>query len=315
MTESKSNNRLNQLRAKYEHIPVPESAKARILAGIQQAEQENRTEQQKPAEPAKERSRTPAAESRSSKPKNRPFFPARFLRRTGLTAAAALFLVAVMANLTPQTASAMERIPIVRTIAKAVTFRTFQDSRGNYEADIRIPQISVNESLPEKVNKSIEEYGSQLIAEYEKAVADDLEGEGHYSVSSSYDVVSENDRYVSLRIRTTVTMASSAEYARIFTIDKTTGQAVTLAELFSPEDLTRITANIKEQMESRMLEDPSQSYFYTPKDFDGFDQLTGDESFYFTESGNLVIVFDEYTVAPGYMGTVEFTIPDSLGIS
>ena len=32
------------------------------------------------------------------------------------------------------------------------------------------------------------------------------------------------------------------------------------------------------------------------------DQITGDESFYFNENGELVIVFDEYTVAPGYMG-------------
>ena len=40
--------------------------------------------------------------------------------------------------------------------------------------------------------------------------------------------------------------------------------------------------------------------------------LPVDESFYFNEEGLLVIAFDEYEVAPGYMGAVEFTIPSSV---
>ena len=37
--------------------------------------------------------------------------------------------------------------------------------------------------------------------------------------------------------------------------------------------------------------------------------ITGEESYYFNENGELVISFDEYEVAPGYMGAVTFTIP------
>ena len=37
-----------------------------------------------------------------------------------------------------------------------------------------------------------------------------------------------------------------------------------------------------------------------------------DQNFYFDAGGNLVIVFDEYEVAPGYMGSVEFEIPDEV---
>jgi hypothetical protein len=60
-----------------------------------------------------------------------------------------------------------------------------------------------------------------------------------------------------------------------------------------------------------MAADDSKMYFYnTGEDYmDEFKQITGDESYYFNENGEIVIVFDEYEVAPGYMGAVEFTIP------
>ena len=136
-----------------------------------------------------------------------------------------------------------------------------------------------------------------------------------YSLDSSYKVVTDNDRYLCLRIDTTIVMASGAQSTKIFTIDKTTGKQLSLKELFKdrPEMLSSITANIKEQMASQMAADDSVSYFYnSDMPEDDFKELTGDESFYFNEEGLLVIAFDEYEVAPGYMGAVEFTIPSSV---
>ncbi len=37
-----------------------------------------------------------------------------------------------------------------------------------------------------------------------------------------------------------------------------------------------------------------------------------DQNFYITQQGKLVIVFDEYEVAPGFMGIVEFEILTAL---
>ena len=37
-----------------------------------------------------------------------------------------------------------------------------------------------------------------------------------------------------------------------------------------------------------------------------------DVNLYFNESGKLNIVFDEYQVAPGYMGVVTFEIPTEI---
>ena len=37
-----------------------------------------------------------------------------------------------------------------------------------------------------------------------------------------------------------------------------------------------------------------------------------EQSFYWNADGDLVLVFDEYAVAAGYMGMVEFTIPQDV---
>jgi hypothetical protein len=45
---------------------------------------------------------------------------------------------------------------------------------------------------------------------------------------------------------------------------------------------------------------------------DDFQQVKEDQNFRFDEEGNLVVCFDEYEVAPGSMGLVEFTVERSV---
>ena len=285
--ENDSRNNLEKLKEEYHNIPVPASARENMMAGIEKAKKEKRMR-----------------------------IVIQFTKKTGLTAAAALLAITVMANVSPTTANAMENIPVLGTIAKVVTFRTFEDTKDNYEAKIDIPQVSIGDQANTEVNKSIEEYANQLIAEYEKEVTEDVAGEGHYSVTSSYQVVTDNDKYLSLRINTTVIMASGADFVKIFTIDKATGQVVTLKDLFrdKADYIQALSDNIKEQMRAQMAADDSKMYFFESGEeaAEDFNQITGDESFYFNGNGELVLVFDEYTVAPGYMGVVEFTIPKSV---
>ncbi len=86
-----------------------------------------------------------------------------------------------------------------------------------------------------------------------------MAGDGHYSVTSGYDVVTNNDKYLSLRINTTVILASGAESVKIFTINKETGNVVSLKDLMKdrPDYITKISGNIKKQ-------------FTIPKDVTGF---------------------------------------------
>ena len=61
-----------------------------------------------------------------------------------------------------------------------------------------------------------------------------------------------------------------------------------------------------------MAEDENLIY-WADKDLDlgfGFEQIKEDQNFQLNEQGQLVICFDEYEVAPGYMGLVEFAVED-----
>lgn len=262
----------------YDQIPVPQEARDRIEAGIMRARLEQK---------------------RSDRMKN--------MKRTGVTAAALVLTFGIAVNASPVVAQAMDGIPVIGSIARVVTIRNYNESTDNgMMADISVPQIDGNVAA----NAEMDAYAKELIARYEKEVVAQLgQEEGHYALESSYEVVSDNDKYVSIRINTVETMASGAEFVKIFTVDKATGQTVSLKDyLNSPEKLEAVSQNIKDQMAAQMAEDEGKVYF-TEGEVGGFTGLTGDENFYLNEAGELVIVFGEYEVAPGYMGTVSFTIP------
>ena len=46
--------------------------------------------------------------------------------------------------------------------------------------------------------------------------------------------------------------------------------------------------------------------------FELFEKIAPEQKFYINENYKLVIVFDKYEVAPGYMGVVEFEIPTNI---
>ena len=290
-----SNHTIDELKQEYEQIPVSPHAKERILAGIAQGKAS-----------VKEQANSSNVKNRKNKPRL-----VYILRNTSATAVAAMDALVILTNINPTIANAMENVPILGPISKIVTFRTYEDQTNHFEAKVDVPEI---ESAPAEVNQSIEEYANALIAQYESDLRSS-QGEGNYSLTSSYQVVTDTPNYLCLRIDTTLVMASGTEYTKVFTIDKRTGKMISLSDLFrnKPEMLTAISDNIKEQMQAQMAADSSVTYFYNSDmpEWD-FKELRGDESFYFNEKGELVITFDETDVAPAYMGAVEFAIPQSV---
>ncbi|MBM6829081.1 DUF3298 domain-containing protein [Anaerotignum lactatifermentans] len=284
MREAGSNRSGNEVvriwKEEFEGIPVPEETRARVLEGIRQARAEKKRRGYKV-----------------------------YCKRTGIAAAGAVLIFGAVVNLSAAAANAMEGIPVIGSIARVVTFRTYADERENTRAEIEIPQLGKNAA----VNEEIMAYAGSLIRQYEAELAAD---QGMYSLESTYQVVGESENYISIQINTVETRASGAEYIKIFTVDLNTGEAVSLASMLKDgKRLEAVSRNILEQMEAQMAEDNGRIYFIgdTP---DAFQSLTGEENFYFNEKGNLVIVFGEYQVAPGFMGVVSFEIPEAVsGIS
>ena len=335
LLEKEFKQRTLDMKIKYGEIPVPEAARDRILSGIHQAKAEKERilsfqDIQRQAEASKQIKKEASADKKQAenhrqqqeimtgKEQKKDIRKGQnsmkrygIFKKTAAAAAAVLVTVGTLANASPITANAMENLPIIGALARVMTFRTFEDSQGSLEGKVDIPRIDSENGSEIAANQALEQYADSLIAMYENDLKES-EGQGNYALESSYDVVFQNEKYISIRINTTVIMASGTQFVKVFTVNKATGEVVSLSSLLggNKEQLEAISENIKQQMQAQMDADENIAYFLNSdlpdSDFKG---ITGEESYYFNENGELVISFDEYEVAPGYMGAVTFTIP------
>lgn len=236
--------------------------------------------------------------------------------------AAVIFVsIIILTNLNATLAKAIETIPIIGSIAKIVTFRTYQNETPNFEANVELPQISADILAPsasisgvEELNKRMEDYIQGFITEHEADV-EISNGIGKKELFSTYEVLEDSNEFLSLRIDTSIIMNSTLLMSRIYHLDKIRNQSIELFDLFEKDSdyIAVITQNIREQMLSQMAEDDMITYFigsdFEALEFKGFEQT---QNFYINSQKQLVLVFDKYSVAPGTMGMVEFTIPTKL---
>lgn len=237
----------------------------------------------------------------------------RMGKTIGWAAAAAALVLVIVPNTSAEAAYAMEQIPILGDVIRAVTIRNYQYEDENFLADIeevRLENVKMEGSI-QTINESIEEMTDRLIARFEEQVE---QGEGHSGIYAGHEVVTDTDTWFTLRIHVTEIEASGFQYQYYYHIDKTTGEIATLKDLFKEgaDYITPISENIKEQMREQMQADESKVYWVDSKEEMGhqFEAVKADQNFYVNQNGQIVICFDEYEVAPGYMGLVEFTVDE-----
>lgn len=216
--------------------------------------------------------------------------------------AAVLAVFIAIPNVSPTAAAALREVPVLGTIVEIITFRDYTYNDGQSTADVKVPELGGSDAA-DQVNDQIQAYTDQLIAQFQK----DCEtiGEGYQDLDVTSSVVTDTDTWFTLRIDATKTMASGYSFSKFYHINKATGETVTLGDLFQDDAdyASVLTAEVKRQMEEQMAADESVIYF--PEQLTTMDS---NQNFYWNENGDLVLIFDEYTVAPGYMGMVEFTI-------
>ncbi|CAH0308961.1 Anti-sigma-V factor RsiV [Peribacillus frigoritolerans] len=232
-------------------------------------------------------------------------------RLVGVGAAVLIFITGV--NASPNLANALSEVPIVGSLVKVLTFTEFKVDEGTAKTEIKVPAITnmENKTLESTLNKKYLEASKKLyndfIAEIEEVKKN---GGGHLGVESGYDVKTDNDQILAVGRYVVSTVNSYSEYT-YDTIDKKHELLITLPSLFKDDSyMNLINENIKEQMRRQMERDPDK--FYWLDDEMGFKTIAKDQSFYINNKGKLVIVFNKYEVAPGYMGVCEFTIPTDV---
>lgn len=244
---------------------------------------------------------------------------------TGLAAAAAAVVI-LLPNLSVSVAHAWEKLPVLSTIVKVVVWRDYHVEEGRYEADVNVPQVKVepgqDEADPavqeelqqsaETINASVEELTEKIIAEFEANLEKDKDLEGADSIKVDHEVLTDNERYFSMKVWVLEVMGSGWVKEYYYTIDRRTGKILTLADLFDDDSyVDTISEEIKRQMQAEMAEDENVVYWLDDPDIPewNFKQIAVDQSFYISSAGELVICFDEGDVAPMYMGCVSFDMP------
>lgn len=247
----------------------------------------------------------------------------RFWRNVAMGTAAVFAGVFVTVNVNSDIAYAMGQIPVLGKVIKVITLDRYQVEEENYSADIKTPKLESDEDTPgiDAVNEAVQKDRDALIAEYkeifeayanDESLAEDDGLTNHYSVDADYEVVTDNDDYFVLHFSVAKVAASAQQIDRYYNIDRKTGEMVELKDLFQEgSDYVKVISDIiKEQMKQQMAEDENV-YYWLEDEIDewNFKQIKEDQNFYINDKGNLVISFDEYEVAPGYMGAVSFEIP------
>ncbi|MFJ8263646.1 DUF3298 domain-containing protein [Rummeliibacillus sp. NPDC094406] len=236
-------------------------------------------------------------------------------------AAVAIFTVGV--NISPAMAQTLDGIPVINKVAKILTFREYKVKDETYEADIKVPNIKGlnDDKLESKLNEKYIEDGKKLYSDFKGTVADiKKNGGGHYGVESGYSVKTNDEKLVSIGRYVVNTVGSSSTTMKYDTIDKENKVVLSLPMLFKDDAYIKTISNyIEEQMKKEMKEsNMDKTYWVQGVDgqdfgtFDGSKNIKPNHNFYINKHHQLVIAFDKYEVAPGYMGLVEFKIPTKI---
>ena len=235
----------------------------------------------------------------------------RMLPKAIAIAACFVFVcLVVLPNCSAVYAQALEKIPVIGSIVKVVTIRNYFYSDDYHQMDIDVPRIEGGEgSAADYINKDVDEL-TKLLADRFHEDLKEIGNEGHSGIYVDYEVVTNTEKWFTLKIRVHEAAGSSNTYYRFYHIDKVNGRIAELKDLFAADDFAAVLAdNLRKQMKEIMAKDSNKIYWVENAAI-GQDFVTLDDkhNFSWDKDGNLVIVFDKYEVAPGSMGTPEFVI-------
>lgn len=283
----------------YEEIKVPENMKERIEASIARAKKDKR---------------------KVKKVK---------LWKTCTSAAAVLAIVLILPNTSQTAAAAMQQIPLLGNLFKITTVREYQVDEERNMANVKVPQVEVQDSTDgntdadtaaqakksaDAINFDIEEETNKLIDEFKESMKNE---EGYQDIYIDSKVLTDNDRLFSLELILYQGTGSGYEQHKHYTVDKLTGKELTLKDLCGNDYVDTISEEVKKQMKEQMAADESVKYWLDDPDVPewNFDKIAEDQDFYVDAEGHVVICFNEYDVAPGSMGCVEFTMPQTVTLN
>lgn len=292
-------NVLERAKQRYNEIPIPDELSGRIqlevrLAKERQAEDEKREKVKLPKRP----------------------IPFRRLQKSA--AAAVLLIFAGALNTNMVFAKSAEELPVIGVLARVLTFRSYEEKTDDLEISVEIPSIDmIAEDLKgaeQPVNEEILRLCEQYAAEAEKRAIEyrdaffatggtEEEWKAHnIQIRVWYEVKAQSDKYLSLAVMGTENWTNAYSRTKYYNIDLQSGSLVSLSDILGENYKQKADQEISRQIRERQ----KAGGVY----FDGFEGISEDTQFYLNESGEPVIVFEPYEIAPGSEGRQEFVISE-----
>jgi len=210
---------------------------------------------------------------------------------------------------------ALADVPVLNQLVKVLTFKFDEIDTDNVSATVETPVISglADKALEAELNEKYFEENKALYEAFKKEMPE-IEAEGgHMGIVSGYEILTDTDEILSIGRYNVNIVGSSSTTMKYDTIDKVNSVMITLPSLFKDDAyLERISTYLVEAMKTEMKADSDKIYWVLEDDIEPFKQIKENQNFYITEAGKLVIAFDKYEVAPGYMGLVTFEIPTEV---
>ncbi len=242
------------------------------------------------------------------------------LRITVASLVAAFAILFIAVNTSPVIAQAMIKVPVFGSFVKVITIKEYKVDDNTFNANIKVPALTGFEnkefesSLNEKYLKENEELYKEFQATMEEMKKNDG---GHLGVDSGFVIKTDNEKILSIGRYVVNIVASSSTEFKYDTIDKQKEILLTLPSLFVDDTYINIISKyIKEQMLAENKADENKIYWVEgigeEIPFEAFEKISAEQNFYINPEHKLVISFDKYEVAPGYMGVIEFEIPTAI---
>lgn len=293
---------LDEAKKKYDEIPIPEELSERVQKAL-------RLSREKRAEAGKAMGIS-----------RRHSIRLRLKKGAAAAAAAAALFVAVV-NTDTALAEGMRELPVIGSIARVLTFRSYETEEDSMKVSVEIPSVEMiagdNREFSDAVNEEIydlcQEYANQAVErarEYRQAFLDtggtEEEWEAHQiRIQVWYEIKSQTEEYLSLAVLGSESWSSAYSETKYYNISLTDGRMVTLKDILGEDYADVADESIRSQIKEK--EEVCAVRFWTPEE-GGFSGITDDQRFYMNCAGNPVIVFEKYEIAPGAAGEVEFEI-------
>lgn len=145
----------------------------------------------------------------------------------------------------------------------------------------------------------------------EKSIPDDMP-EAMHDLYIDYRIQYESEDIVSFVISIENAYLSVEHFNYYYTLNIQEKKELTLSDFIQDGQIELINQEIKNQIQQRELEDDNNCFFH---DENEFTSIKENQSFYINENKQLVLVFERYEIAPGYMGEVEFIMPFEIQIN